>query len=106
MSIYRSPSQNSEYLVNYLTKIVLYFASADDNHFILGNFNLEPTDTVLMGFLGSNSITHLIKTNTCFKGKGSCMDLILTNRTFFFKVTFTYEARLSDHHHMFYAITA
>ena len=36
ISIYRLPSQNSEYFLNYLTKIIDYFANAYDNHLILG----------------------------------------------------------------------
>ena len=57
-----------------------------------------------MGFLDSNSLTNLIKTITCFKGKGSCIDLILTNRKFSFKFTSTYETGFSDHHHMMYTM--
>ena len=75
-----------------------------DNHLILGNVNLEPTDFTLMGFLASNSLTNLIKTNTCFKGKGSCIDLILANSKFSFKFTSTYERGISDHHHIIYTI--
>ena len=71
---------------------------------MLGDFNLEPTDSALMGFLESNSPTDLIKTNTCFKGKGSCIDLILTNRKFSFTFTSTYETGISDHHHLTYTI--
>ena len=104
ISIYRPPSQNSEYFLNSLTKIIDYFANTYDNHLILGDFNLEPTDSALMGFLDSNSLTNLIKTNTCFKGKGSCIDLILTNRKFSFKFTSTYETGTSDHHHMVYTM--
>ena len=63
---------------------------------ILGDFNLEPTDSALMGFLDSNSLTNLIKGN-CFKGKGSCIDLTLANKKFSFKFTSTYETGISDH---------
>ena len=87
ISLYRPPSQNSEYFLNSLTKI-----------------NLEPTDSALMGFLDSNSLSNLIKTNTCFKAKGSGIDLILTNRKFSFKFTSTYETGISDHHHMIYTM--
>ena len=104
ISIYRAPSQNREYFLNSLTKIINYFANTYDNHLILGDYNLEPTDSALMGFLDSNSLTNLIKTNTCFKGKGSCIDLILTNRKFCIKFTSTYEMRISDRHHMVYAM--
>ena len=40
ISIYRPPSQNSEYFLDSLTKSINYFASTYDNHLILGNFNL------------------------------------------------------------------
>ena len=104
VSIYRPSLQNSEYFLNSLTKITDYFASTYDNHLILGDFNLEPTDSALMGFFDSNSLTNLIKTNACFKGKGSYIDLILTNRKISFKFTSTYETEISDHHHMVYTI--
>ena len=104
ISIYRPPSQNSEYFLNSLTKIINYFANTYENHLILGDFNLEPTDSALMGFLDSNNLTNLIKTNTCFKGKGSCIDLILSNRESSFKFTSTYETGISDHHHTVYTM--
>ena len=102
--INRPPSQNSEYFLNSLTKIIDYFADTYDKHLILGDFNLERTDSALIGFLDSSSLTNLIKTNTCFKGKGSCIDLILTNWKFSFKFTSTYETGISDHHHMIYTM--
>ena len=91
ISIYRPPSQNSEYFLNSLTKIIDYFANTYDNYLIMGDFNLEPSDSALMGFLNSNNLTNLIKTNTCLKGKGSRIDLILTNRKLSFKFTSTCE---------------
>ena len=57
-----------------------------------------------MGFIDSNSLTNLIKTNTYFKGKGSCIDLILTNTKYSFKLTSTYETGISDYHHMIYRL--
>ena len=52
----------------------------------------------------SFSLFILIKTNTCFKGKGSCIDLILTNRKYCFKYSSTFETGLSDHHHLAYSM--
>ena len=46
----------------------------------------------------------LIKGHTCFKGKGSLIDLILTNRQFSFKNTQAFQTGLSDHHHMVYTM--
>ena len=71
ISIYRPPSQNSEYFLNSLTKIIDYFADTYDNYLKMGDFNLEPSDSALIGFLNSNNLTNLIKTDTCFKARVS-----------------------------------
>ena len=65
----------------------------------MGDFNMEPNNRMFKSFLESNNLTTLIKTNTCFKGKESSIDLILTNRKYLFKYTSSYEMGLSDHHH-------
>ena len=100
ISIYRPPSQDSEIFLNSLTIILDHFAKTYDNYLIMGDFNLEPHDKRLRYFLNSNNLVNLVKTNTCFKGSGSCIDLILTNRKYSFKNTTSYETGLSDHHHM------
>ena len=48
--------------------------------------------------------TIYFKTNTCFKGKGTCTDLILTNRKYCFKHLSTFETGLSDQHHLVYSM--
>ena len=55
-------------------------------------------------FLKSNTFTNLIKTNTYFKGAGSCTDLFLTNRKYSFQYTRSYETGLIDQHHMIYTM--
>ena len=98
-SIYCAPSQDSGFLIHYLTEIFDHFATKYDNHLIIGDFNTEPNNRMFKRLLDSNNITNLIKTNTSyFKGKGSSIDLILTNM----KYSSSYETRLSDHHHMIY----
>ena len=104
ISIYRPPSQDSVFFLNSLTKIIDVFADKYDNYLIMGDFNLESGNTILTNFLDSNNLTNLIKTNTCFKGKGSSIDLVLTNRKYSFKNTSSYETGLSDHHHMIYTM--
>ena len=47
---------------------------------------------------------NLIKSNTCFKGKDLCIDLILTDRTYSFKQSNSVEAAISDHHHLIYTM--
>ena len=85
ISIYRPPSHNSEYFLNNFTKMIDLFADKYDNYLIMGDFNL-------------------IKSNTCFKGKGSCIDLFMTNRKYPFKCSDSYGTGVSDHHHMTYAM--
>ena len=50
------------------------FYETFDNYIIIGDLNLEPSDTTLKHFLGSNGLHNLIKGHTCFKGKGSLID--------------------------------
>ena len=95
ISIYRPPSQDSLFFLNSLTNIIAVFANKYDNYLIMGDFNLELGNTILTNFLDSNNLTNLIKTNTCFKGKGSSIDLILTNRKYSFKNTSSYETGLT-----------
>ena len=104
ISIYRPPSHGSEYFLNSLTKMIDLFAVTYDNYLIMADFNMEPSDPSLKAFLNSNNLYNLIKSNTCFKGKGSCIDLFLTNRKYSFKCSDSYETGISDHHHMIYTM--
>ena len=65
---------------------------------------MEPNNVMFKRFLDSNNLKNVIKNNTCFKGKGSSIGLILINRKFSFKYISSYETRLSDHHHMIYTM--
>ena len=65
---------------------------------------MEPNCFALTSFMQSFNLFNLIKTNTCFKGKGTCIDLILTNRKYCFKHTSTFEIVLSDHPHLVYSM--
>ena len=98
ISIYWSPSQDSEFFLYSLTIVLDHFTKTYDNYLTMGDFNLKPHDKRLGQ--SSNNLVNLVKTNTCFKGSGSCIDLILMNRKYFFKNTTSYETGLSDHHHM------
>ena len=61
---------------------------------ILEDFNMEPSDSILKTFMQSHTLFNLIKSNTCFKGRGSCIDLTFTNRKFCFKNSSTFETGL------------
>ena len=54
--------------------------------------------------MNNQNLLNLVKSNSCFKGKGLCFDLILTNRKYFFKNTCSFETGLNDHHHLMYFV--
>ena len=78
-------------------EVIDHFSSIYDNYIILGDFNMEPSDSILKTFMQSHNLFNLIKSNTCFKGRGSSIDLILTNRKFCFKNSSTFEIGQSNH---------
>ena len=96
--------ENSEYFLNKLTVMIDFFADTYDNYLIMGDFNIEQSDPSLKAFLNSNNLCNLIKSNTCFKCKGSCIDRFLTNRKYSFTFSGSYETGISDHQHMIYTM--
>ena len=104
LCIYRPPAQNKQYFLDNLTMIVDHYSSIYDNHIILGDLNLEPDSPILVSFMQSLNLFNIIKSNTCFRGHGTSIDLILTNRKYCFKLSSTLETGLSDHHHLIYSM--
>ena len=104
MCIYRPPFQNKQYFLDKLSEIIDHYSSIYDNYIILGDINMEPSDSVLNSFMQSHNLFNLIKSNICFKVRGSCIVLILTNRKFCFKNSSAFETGLSDHHHLIYSL--
>ena len=81
-----------------------FYSQDYDNKVILGDFNLEPSNPSIVSFMNNQNLFNLVKSNTCFKGEGSCIDFILTNRKYSFKNTCSFETGLSDHHHLIYFV--
>ena len=104
MCIFKPPAQNKQYFLENLSMIVDHYLSIYDNHIILGDFNMEPNNSLLISFMQSLNLFNVVKSNTCFKGNGTCVDLILTNRKYYFKHSSTFETGLSDHHHLIYSM--
>ena len=50
-------------------------------------------------FMNNENFLNFLKGNASFKGKGSCIDLILTNRRYSGKHSFSIETGLSYYHH-------
>ena len=85
VSIYKPPSQSNHYFLDILGDLLDFYSQDYDNKVILGDFNLEPSNPSIASFMNNQNLFNLVKSNTCFKGKGSCIDLILTNRKYSFK---------------------
>ena len=103
VSIYKPPSQSNQYFLDLLGDLLDFYSQDYDNEVILGDFNLEPSNPSIVSFMNNQNLFNLVKSNTCFKGEGSCIDLILTNRKYLFKNTCSFETGLSDHHYLIYS---
>ena len=78
---------NSQYFLDSLSDIVDYYSNVYGNHIVIGDFNLEPSQMYLKTFIETHNYFNLVENNTCFKGPGSCIDLILIQiKNIFFKV--------------------
>ena len=92
--------QSNQYFVSILSDLLNFYSNEYDNKVVLGDFHFEPSSPSMLSSMDSRNFVRLIKNKTCFKGKGSCIDLILTTRTYFFKNTSSCETGLSGHHHL------
>ena len=104
VSIYKPPLQNNQYFFSILSDLLDFYSNEYDSKVVLGNFNLEPSNSSMVSLMDSQNFVSLIKNKTCFKGTGSCIDLIITNRKYSFKNTSSYETGLSDHYHLIYSV--
>ena len=64
---------------------------------VMGNFNSQADNELLRNVKEINGPSNLIKGNTCYRGRESCNDLVLTNRTYLLKISCSFETGLSDH---------
>ena len=87
ISIYRPPSQNSEFS----KRLIKYHKLLYKNFWQLYNH------WWLKQFLDSNGLYNLFKRQTCFRNSDSLTDLILTNSKYFFNDAHSFETSLSDH---------
>ena len=81
LSIYRPPDLPENIFVDSISALFDFYSSKYDNILTLGDFNIEPNDMKLSPLTDGHNLYNLIKDPTCFKTtKGTCIDLILTNR--------------------------
>jgi len=96
--IYRPPSQNLEYFLDNLSRL-LDFYSDYKNCILMGDFNKDPESAIMTFFLEGNLLFNHMKSKTCFKSsEGTCIDLILSNQKYKLQNTKAFDTGLSDFH--------
>ena len=95
---YKPPNQSEEYFLNNISNCLTSYLEKFDNVLILGDLNMVPENKKLQTFLDSYSIENLIKEPTCFKGKPSLIDVMITNHKNYFKSTCLVDTGISDFH--------
>ena len=81
-----------------MSKNISHYLDSYENITLLGDFNMTLEDKNLQNFTDTFSLDNLINDPTCFKGNPHCIDLILTNRKWYFKNTCVTETGVSDFH--------
>ena len=79
ISSYKMPSQNSQYLLNYISDMLDCYSNHYEYKVIFADFNVNPVKLEINTFSNTENPTILIKQNACFKREGPCIDLILTH---------------------------
>ena len=77
VSIYKPSSQSNQYFLDLLSDLLDFYSQDYDNRVILGDFNLEPSNPSIVSFMNNENLFNLVKSNTCFKGEGLCIDCAL-----------------------------
>ena len=99
VSIYKPLLQSNSYFLDTLNALLYFYSGIYDKKVVFGDFDLQPTNPNMMKFMDRQKFVNLIKNNTLFEGVSSCIDLILTDRKYSFKIMSSYETRISDHNH-------
>ena len=66
------------HFLEFLAGIIDFFFRSSSNFIKHVDFNAQLPDSVMKDFIKVNGLIKLIKENTCLKGHGSSIDLILT----------------------------
>ena len=99
---YNPNKNNIKPHLNIISRNLDLYTSLYENLFILGDFNVDMTDSYMKEFCIRYNLTSLIKEPTCYKNpeNPSCIDLFLTNLPLSFQSSCVIETGLSDFHRM------
>ena len=99
IGLYKSPSQNENYFLDILSKVLSKQTCQYENVMLIGDFNLTVNNKNLGVFMNTFNLESLINKPTCFQSANpTCIDLILTNKKSLFKNSNVLEVGISDHH--------
>ena len=99
IGLYKSPSQNENYFLDILSKVLSKQISQYENVMLIGDFNLTVNKKNLRVFMNTFNLDSLINKPTCFQSANpTCIDLILTNKKSLFNNSNVLEVGISDHH--------
>ena len=105
ISVYNPDKNTGKLFLENLSLLLDFYLRSYDSYVIIGDMNLEPDKNPMKQFIEDYNLFNLIKKPTCFKStKGTCIDLILTNKKFSFQFSDTYETGLSDCHTLIYTM--
>ena len=86
IGLYKSPSQNENYFLDILSKVLSKQTCQYENVMLIGDFNLTVNNKNLGVFIDKFNLDSLINKPTCFQSANpTCIDLILTNQKSLFK---------------------
>ena len=102
--IYRPLAPQEQYFLGNLPAILDPYSSIYINHIILGDFNMEARNLILISFRQLLILCNLIKSSTCFEGNGTFMNLNFTNRKICPKHSSTCETGLINHLHLILSV--
>ena len=60
LSIHKSPSQGNQDVLDSLSEINDYYSNVYDNHIILGDFDMDPSQTMFSGFMNTHNYTKSV----------------------------------------------
>ena len=75
VSVYKHRALDATYFLNWLSQIIDFFSIMYEKQVIIRGFNAAADNKSMREFVGLYDLINLIKTTTCFKGTGSCIDL-------------------------------
>ena len=86
IGLYKSPSQNENYCLDILSKVLSKQTCQHENIVLIGDFNLTVNKKILGVLMNTFNLESLINKPTCFQSANpTCIDLILTNKKTLFK---------------------